>query len=243
MGVPPDSFGVMRSKTHGMDQKLIKSGEFRWVWYKLIPTNVKTAVFRLNPVHYTFSAKNTLPSGTIYAVFAGIPQQSFSWEINAHISFALQPEALIPLVAAHTIDSQEALAFYEQDIAEQIAAFILRGMNSGAEFAEYTEALLKNGESPELEQQIAKEFPLITQLSLRVSSATVPDFALYRQTRALYEVYIAFQKEQVSISMQEKVKERIALYQRFDELERYGQLLTKFPVLLDYLLIENGKDK
>ena len=47
--VPVGSYGVIASKTHGVDPQLVKSGEFRWVWYKLIPTNVKIAVFSPEP--------------------------------------------------------------------------------------------------------------------------------------------------------------------------------------------------
>ena len=236
LGVPPDAYGIIRSKTHGIDSRLVKPGEFMWVWYKLIPTNAQTTIFRLNPVRHEFSARNTLPSGNTYAAFAGITG-NFSWAISASFSFSLQPESLVSLVTVNNISSQEELVSYGNDLAKQIEAYILRCMNYDDTFAEYIEELLKNGESPELIQKIQQEFPAIIYFSIQIKSATLPDFALYRQAKELYEVYVAIQKEQIPVDLQNKTKDRIEAYHRFYELEQYGLLLTRYPVLLDYLKI------
>jgi hypothetical protein len=240
IGVPPDSVGVVRSKTHGTDPRPIKPGEFRWLWYKLIPTNAKTAVFRLNTVYRDFSAGNYLPSGQVYSAFSGI-EGNFSWKISAVLSFNLRPEALISPVTVHNICTQEELAVYERDIAGQIEAFIMRHLALGGTFASQFETLLKNGESPELNREIAGQFPAVTNFSLRVKSADIPDFDLYRQVKGLYDDYIAGQKEYISENLEGKVKNRIESALRLDELERYGVLLTKYPVLLEYLALENGR--
>ena len=72
MSVPVGYYGVINSKTHGVNPELVRSGEFRWIWYKLIPTNVNIAVFRLDPVNFTMNFSSSLPSGDTYASFAGI---------------------------------------------------------------------------------------------------------------------------------------------------------------------------
>jgi len=228
-GVPPDSYGFIRSKTHGLDTHIIKPGEFRWVWYKLIPTNASTVVFRLNPVNYEFSSQGTLPSGRLYAAFVGM-EDDFSWQLRAAFSFTLRPEALAPLLSAQTISDQESLARYEQELAGDIELFILRRIDA-------LEGLLRDGESPELEREIQGQFPLITNFSVRVKSAQFPHFALYRQAQELYEQFVTLQKDMMSGEMREKAKNRIDSYHRFDELEQYGALLTKYPILLDYLKI------
>ena len=229
-GIPPDAYGLIRSKTHGLDTQLVVPGEFRWVWYKLIPTNATTVVFRLNPVNRDFSARDTLPSGRIYAAFTGI-EGDFSWEIRAAFSFSLRPEALIPLVTGQNIGSQEELAYYERELAAEIETFILRRMDT-------LEELLKDGESPELERAVEEQFPYIERFSLRVKSAQFPNYDLYRQARGLYEQYFALQRDIMYGELREKAKNRIESYHRFEELEQYGALLTKYPILLDYLALE-----
>ncbi|MCL1931289.1 MAG: hypothetical protein FWF55_05695 [Treponema sp.] len=229
-GLPPDAYGFIRSKTHGLDTRLVVPGEFRWVWYKLIPTNATTVVFRLNPVSYEFSARDTLPSGKIYAAFAGM-ESDFSWELRAAFSFTLRPQALVTLISERNIGSQEELERYESDLAADIETFILRRMDA-------IEGLLKDGESPELERAVQEQFPLIEHFSLRVKSAQFPNFELYRQAKGLYEQYIALQRDMMTGELREKAKNRIESYHRFEELEQYGALLTKYPVLIDYLALE-----
>jgi hypothetical protein len=240
LGVPPDSVGVIRSKTHNVDPNPVRAGEFRWVWYKLIPTNVRTDIFRLNTVSREFSAKNNLPSGQVYSAFYGI-DGGFSWEMNAVFSFNLRSESLISLVTVHNISTQDELAALERDIAGQIEEFILRRFNSGGEFAGQIEDMLRNGGSSGLTTEIERAFPPVTNFSLMVKSADIPDFGLYLQIKGLYDEFMMLQKAYISESLKEKSAERVGTFLRFGELEQYGALITKYPVLLDYLALEGGK--
>jgi len=239
LGIPPDGYGVIRSKTHGLYPHLIQPGEFRWLWYKLIPTNTETAVFRLNPINHEFTTENTLPSGKVYSTFAGI-EDDFTWSINAAISFSISPDAIIPLFSANTVNSQEDLTRYEKDIAGQIEGFILRRIEQEDNSAQ-VETLLKNGENPWFETEILHEFPFLQNFSLKVKSAKYPDFTLYRQAKSLFNDYMAVQKEYASGNIREMVKTRIDSKLHFDELELYGALLTKYPILLEYMALENRK--
>jgi hypothetical protein len=239
MGVPPDAYGVIRSKSHGTDENLVKPGEFRWVWYKLIPTNAQTAVFRLDTVSREISARNTLPAADTYAAFAGM-QGDFSWELRASFSFSLSPEALVPLVATHNIGTQEELDSYEADIAGQIEAFILNRMNYSEEFALQIEAMLENSANPELNQEITRQFPQIANFSFAIQSAKLPSFTMNRLAKGLYEEFVARQREFIASELSDKALNRVETYNRFEELERYGVLLSKYPVLLDFLALEKN---
>jgi len=240
LGIPPDAYGIIQSKTHGLYPHLVQPGEFQWIWYKVIPTNTMTTVIRLNPVNYNFTAENTLPSGKVYSTFAGIDEDVFFWRINAAISFTISPDALIPLFSANTIRSQEELTRYEKDITEQIEGFILRCIQQEDNSIQI-ETLLKEGENPWFEREILKQFPYLSDFSLKIKSAKFPDFLLYRQTKGLFETYIAAQKAYATGDVRERAKNRIDSMLRFDELELYGALLTKYPILLEYLSLENGK--
>jgi len=240
LGVPPDSYGVMRSKSHGVYPRLIKPGEFTWVWYKLIPTNTTTSAFRLNPVRHAFSVKSILPSGNTYSAFAGIAGD-FSWEINADFSFSLNPESLITLVADSNIGTQEELEHYEKSLASQIEAYILRCVQSGEEFAGYIESLLKDGKSPEFERQIQGAFPFVGNFSIDIKSAHIPDYTLYNQAKDAYDSFVTLQKGIFADNLTEQAKSRFESYIRFHELEQYGFLLDKYPILLEYLMLERNK--
>jgi len=239
LGIPPDGYGVIRSKTHGLYPRIVQPGEFQWIWYKLIPTNTKTTVLHLYPVNHAFTAESTLPSGRIYSTFAGI-KGDFSWRINGAISFSINPDAIIPLFSANTINSQEDLTSYEKDIAGQIEGLIQRYIEQ-EDLSGEVETLLKDGENPWFEKEIMKQFPFLNNLSLRVKSAKFPDFELYRQAKALYENYMTIQKEYASGNIRDRAKDRIDAMFRFDELELYGELLTKYPILLEYMALDKKK--
>ena len=240
MGVPPDSYGIIRSKTHGTEERLIRPGEFVWLWYRLIPTNAQTLVFRLGTVSHEFIARDTLPSGAVYSAFAGIGGD-FSWELNAVFSFSLKPESLIPLVTSHNFSGQEELDQYISDTARQIENFLLRRMDSSEEFALQVESLLRYGESAGLEQEVLEHFTHIANFSIQVKSAVVPDFSLYSLVKGLHGEYIALQKEQLGEVLSDRARTRAETAVRFGELEMYGELLTRFPVLLDFLALENRR--
>jgi hypothetical protein len=237
--VPPGAYGLVRSKTHGDDPRPVRSGEFRWIWYKLIPTNVEITTFRLEPVTHRFTARNTLPSGDAYAAFAGTGAD-FSWELNASLSFSIDPGALVALVSDNGIGSQEALDAWEQRAAEQMGAYVLGRLSSGEMDAGRLEEILKTGSSAELEGEIQGRFPAVSKVSCVVNAAKFPDFVLYRQVRGLYEDFIARQREYVSTALGRQAENRIETQLRFDELEQYGALLVKYPVLLEYLALERG---
>jgi hypothetical protein len=237
--VPPGAYGVARSKTHGVDPRLVRSGEFRWLWYKLIPTNVEIAVFRLEPVSRQLNIQNTLPLGSSYAAFAGFPAD-FSWELKGSFSFSLNPESLVSLVSEQGISSQEALDAWQRGLAEKIEGLVMSRLNSADMSAGSLEEMLKTGSSPALETEIRRQFPQIADFSFAVTNARFPDLALYRQVRALYEDFVASQRQYVSSELGQKAENHITSQLHFEELERYGELLAKYPVLLEYLALEKG---
>lgn len=235
--VPPGSYGVINSKTHGLDPELVHSGEFRWVWYKLIPTNVQISVFTLEPETSAVHFSGALPSGGSYAAFAGI-SADFSWEITGLISFNMNPDGLIRLVTRNNIVNQEALNNYKQGVVRQIEVIIRRMLVSGETDSSRLESFLSAGTDEKMEREIAEKFPEICDFSFVVQEARFPDFVLYREVRFLYEEFLSRQREYVSAGLGKKAETHIDSRLHFDELERYGELLTKYPILLEYLELE-----
>jgi hypothetical protein len=238
--VPPDSYGVIRSGTHGLDPNLVVPGEFGWAWYKLVPNNARTSVFRIAPVRREFLARGTLPSAGTYAAFMGL-REDFSWELGASMSFSLRPSALVGLAGSLNLGSQEDLALREGELAEEIRAFAIRWIEDAPEFAWRADSLMREGEIPELTARIARRFPEIEGFSLRITSARFPDFAMYEQARALHGEFVALQGELVSDRLTDMAARRVETFGRLEELELYGELLTRFPKLLEFLALDSGR--
>jgi len=239
--VPPGSYGVINSKTHGVDPKLVRSGEFRWVWYKLLPTNVQIAIFRIEPVKFNVNFNSSLPSGDSYASFAGLGE-NFSWELKGEISFNLDPDSLVTVVSEHNLVSQEDLDAHLRDIATGIEVIILRVLSSAETDSLRLERILAGNADAEMEREIKSKFPQIRDFSFVIQSARYPDFILYRQVRLLYEEFLTKQREYVTAAFGRRAESHIESQFRFDELERYGELLTKYPVLLEYLAMNMDAD-
>jgi hypothetical protein len=239
--VPPGYYGIISSKTHGVDPKPIKSGEFRWLWYKLIPTNAVITVFHLDPVKFNINSSSTLPSGDNYAAFVGLTSVNFSWELKAEVSFNINPDSLVHIVSAYNIKDQAALDAHLKEKAQNIENLILRTFSSSGTDSARLENIMSGKNDAELQKEIAALYPEIQDFSINVQSAKFPDFILYREVRLLYEDYLKKQRELVTAGFGKRAENHYAMQIHFEELERYGELLTKFPVLLEYLALENKK--
>ncbi|MDR0597026.1 MAG: hypothetical protein LBG14_00785 [Treponema sp.] len=235
---PPGSYGVLRSKTHGIDPAVIREGEFRWVWQKLIPTNASTLIFRPNHVNLPVSAGGTLPLAAAYAEKTGIAAD-FSYSIEADLSFSLKPDSLPSLVLTRGISDQASLEDYEKSLAREIDFFARERLEAYAA-REQISGELKPYEglraaSARLEGEIGRAFPDVENLSCLIRSARLPDYALYATARSLYGEYLNRQKELLGAELALRTEQSVNALLRFDELEKYGELLTKYPVLLQYL--------
>jgi hypothetical protein len=243
LAIPVGSYGVINSKTHGVDPRVVQPGELRWVWYKLIPTNVQIAVFRLEPAKFPVNFGSSLPSGDIYASFAGLASTDFSWNLNGEITFSIDPDKLTSLVSRHNLTGQEDLDAYLQETAQDIKVIFLRTLSTAETDNLRVERILSGSQDMEIEREIRNSFPEILGFSFVVTSARYPDFILYRHVRLLYEEFLQRQREYVSATSGVRAESHIEAQFRFIELERYGELLTKYPVLLEYLAMnKEGED-
>lgn len=238
--VPPGSYGVISSKSHGTDPDIIQAGEFRWIWYKLIPTNVNISVFRLESQRFPINFDSSLPSGDLYAQFIGLNNIDFSYELKGFISFAINPSKLISIASANGINNQEDLDNYMEAVAEKIINNINLYLSEYG--TEELELVLSGMQDINLERKILSRFPEIKDFSFVINTAKYPDFILYTEIRKIYEDFLAEQRTIVTNSFGQRAESNIRTQLHFTELERYGELLTKYPILLDYLALKGSAD-
>ncbi|MDR2537941.1 MAG: hypothetical protein LBC46_06510 [Treponema sp.] len=237
--VPADAYGVMMSKTHGLDHTLIRAGEFRWVWYKLIPGNVEIQIFRLKNMLRPVRTDGTLPSGDEYATLAG-STADFSYRVEASLSFSIKPESLTTLVNTKHINGQDGLDAFEETLADEIQAFALQRLRVYLDDELKVEELLASGSIAQLNYEIQRAFPDIESLSLVIHTPRFPDIKLYQEFRSLHQEYIARQKNYLHTEASAKAETQVSSNIRFDELARVGELLTTYPILLEYLKLETS---
>ncbi|MCL2007987.1 MAG: hypothetical protein FWG77_07865 [Treponema sp.] len=239
--VPTGSYGVMRSKTHGLDTQVIRDGEFRWLWYKLIPTNVDISVFTISPVRRSFRSTGSLSSGQIYAQSAGI-NANFTWEVAGEIRFTLRPELLPEIASREDINDDAGLRTAEENIALRIENLLIQRIRAYAEDEQRMESMVMTASLPALTREIESLFPEIENLVCTINVVRFPDFSLYRSLRSLYEDFLSHQSQILSQDLAFEAERRINTRLRLEELAQYGELLTRFPILLEYMALEHELD-
>lgn len=234
--VPTGSCGVMISKTSGVHPKPIVSGEFAWCWERLLPTNTNLLVFNLEPITVSDTLSATLPSGGTYsAMLQGTPD--FSYSVTIKTRARIRPESIVPMVEQNDLQNQS-------DLDEAMRTLIKQFNSAAVEFLLLNAQ--KNTETLSLQPLSTEEivagtnavnqFSEIEILAVETSNIKIPDMALYEFAR---KVYMQTQAQLENIpTTSEPYPAPLASSSKvsqFDSLVELGEILTKYPVLLDLL--------
>jgi hypothetical protein len=236
--VKPGEVAVLSSKTHGVSDELVEAGNFRWVWYALIPTNTTILRFHPDTFQMPFSFSGTMASGQAYAQFSGLDAASFDYRFSGRISFRIRIESLPALVRDNFMRSSEDLAAYMDKLAQDIVSGARLLLDEQTRQSGGLEALLAADLGGRLGAALQARFPLVQDLDLLLENVLLPDFDLYRQASSIYLSYLDYQELYLDASLHANAETAINTQLRIDELARYGELLDKYPGLLEYLKIE-----
>jgi hypothetical protein len=239
LAVAPGRVAVLRSKTGGVHPLVIRHGEFQWLWERLLPTNATMLEFSLERAARPLSVVGELPSASLYAAFLD-DAADFSYRIEGVVSFLPRAESLPSLTASGQIADQASLASWMEREAAAVADFAVRRVLSYAEDAGELERLSVASANPRLIADIERTFPHIEHVSCAFTSVHLPDFELYEIAKALYREYSETKRSALARRADDAAAATVQASLRFEELERYGELLSRYPVLLKYLAIEAG---
>lgn len=176
--VDPDKYGVVVSKTNGIDENVIIPGKFSWHWQFLLPTNAKVKQFTIKPVTVTKSIKGELPSGALYTSIYN-SNDNFSYYFDFDISVTVAPEAIIRLLKENIISDDEDLQKYLELSASSIAQLSADYyLNRAKEFPELSfesyrrDDLIRN-------IQYYRDYPDVELSGIALTASKIPDFKLY----------------------------------------------------------------
>ncbi len=239
LSVPVGYFGVLSSKTGGVDPLVLRGGTFRWAWERLLPTNAKTTPFLIETMAKDLSASGRLPLAEQFAAITAT-EDDFSFSVQGMLRFSLKPESLPKLVAEQGVRDQASLDAWEERSATEAADFAVRRLAAIADDAEELDYIITAGSAPRLVDELEKNFADLRILACTLRVVDFPDLALYREARKLYEEYLERRRVALTPAVRTAAGADAASRLRLEELERYGELLTKYPVLLKYLAIESS---
>lgn len=186
--VKPGESAVLVSKTGGVQQKVIESGEFLWNWEFLLPTNANLVIFKTEPKNFTKKISGILPFSDEYkSVYKNNLLPDFSYEFEFSVSLTLNSKYLPYLYKNYSIRSQENLDLYLQNCSDALFKiaedyYLERAQKNSSTRLEYISfnEIFRNSE-------FSEDFPFVILLSLNLQNYKIPDFSLYEKAKSDYE--------------------------------------------------------
>jgi len=228
----PGSYAVLVTKTGGVDGRVVAPGDFRWSAAAFLPTNVRLVRFSPGAAERTLELVGELPSAAAYSAFmAGQPD--FSYAFSARLMAAPDPADLPALYERWGVADDEALSAWldsEMDLAASDLGVALRSAMGGS--GDIDEASLALA--------VSSSHPALDVRGVRIVSSRTPDPRLYEEARRLYSSYMERFRASVEPALAAASGLAAEEQVRIDVLKRYGELLERYPALVDYLAIQAG---
>ncbi len=236
-----NEYAVIFTKTRGWDTHVTKPGSFAWRWERLIPTNLTLHVYDITPQFKSFGYDGTLPSGQLYASMLD-PAPDFSYSVEFGISYTLSVDSLPDLAADKHILPENLEEYYRQigDALGTKASVELNRLAGDESFSSQLAVV-----SPEvgaiLADRLQSSFPEVTINEIVPVEVSLPDIELYRISKEQY-LTMARNREQSRLdTVEQVVQTEQRAQQHFSILERYGRLLSEYPVLMDLFTLKEGR--
>ncbi|MFW5843649.1 MAG: hypothetical protein ACOCW6_06960 [Spirochaetota bacterium] len=241
--LPPGTVGVIFTKTSGWDSEVIDAGEFSWRWEALLPTNLTLHMVDIDPVTVGVSSTGNLPSGPLYGGFLeGSP--TFEYEVRFDVTYRINPEELPRLLEEGVVEGSDVADWYDS-MNDSIEAEALELVSEAMESVSETSA----GErvslfAESMEERLVGAVPDAEIVSVLPRRISLPDIGLYREARELYLGAMEVRGEAIEEAMASASTEEVFEEARLATLRRYGEVLSEYPVLLEYFSLgaEEGVD-
>ena len=227
--LPAGSHTVIHTKTKGFEEKVFTHDTFTWRWERLIPTNLKMYSFQLEPVEISnVRVRGTLPSGGTYSsVLADSPD--FAYDLEFNLRMFLAPENLPQLVEKEAVEP-ETISDWHIDksiiVVGLLEQFILKEPDSvfrSGYLAQWEKMLLEN-----------ESLSAFQKIEITPVNVTVPDMDLYNEAKRIYFALANAREEKDLTAIQSEQVNLAAL-------KDYGELLTEYPILIQYLYLKELK--
>jgi len=236
--LPENTYAVLFSKTGGYDSQILEPAKFNWKWERILPTNSKLIKFHIENRSIILEYKGELPSSELYSSIT--PQNpDFSYNITFSINYRLDENSLPRLLSDGLIDNNNLEGFYSTIESE----FIQIMKNRSTDFFIQNLTIDSNAYS-DLEsiirEKLKDRYQFINIGNLTIQYISFPDLQLYDKTREIYFQILDKRKETEIASEQWAIESKINLDTKLEILTKYGELLTKYPILVDYFALDPG---
>jgi len=219
--VPENNVALGFSTLTGYDTNLMKSGQINWRWQKLIPTTYTVRIYELDTVNTDIEVAVKLPSGDLYSsVMDGSPD--FSLSAKFAISYKVKEDSLYGMITGGEI-GENGLAQFYADVDARVKS---AASNLMASSPQDIATLLKTA--------IQNQIPGIKLLQLDIIYLNFPDMELYNAAKRRYMEMQSQKQKMIEERDKENTTYTSEIDRRIELLKRYGELLTQYPILIEY---------
>lgn len=234
--IDKDMYGVTHTRTSGYSEKVLESGSFSWSALSIIPKNMTIIQIPSSRRNVYMTMHGQLPSSDLYASMS-IGSPDFSFDAVLEIPYAISRDACVDLVSEYGLNSTNIYTWFSatdekiRRVAQEMLTFLLAESESAAADTQVLSA--------ELARELDAYFP---ELDFGEASATFsksPDMRLYHANKAEYARIQSLKTQALEASISDTPSKTAEDILYLDRLDSYGRLLTEYPVLLEYLRLEN----
>lgn len=232
-----DTFGVVFTKTGGWEDTALAPGDFAWRVQRLLPTNLTLHLFPVTPRAAAIDLRGSLPSATEYGSLLESPAP-FSYAISLDIVYRLRPAALPRLARTDGLRADTMNAYYER-MEDQMNALVSEAVLSVVKDAPQPDSGVSATRilADSVTETIGGAFPDIELISVSPRRVDLPDPALYEETRRRYLAILDARSQAMQDAAGLLAEQQTDAEASLSRLERYGDILTRYPVLLDYFTL------
>jgi hypothetical protein len=233
----PGTTAVLFSKTSGWSSEPYEAGNFAWAWQLLVPTNATLYVFDETSREVRIESSSLLPSADLYAAYLA-DEPRMTQRFRGTVRYRISAPAIAQL-APLGLRPEEVDRWYD-DMDARVTSLTMRIVAEAIETAQAE--LSAEALTALITREIASALPDLSLISVVVHELTLPDIELYRLGRSSYVAVQEARRAALVSAAQDLAVVQATRDQQFLTFERYGQILTEYPVLLEYLEIAAQND-
>lgn len=234
--LPENTYAVLFSKTSGYDKKVLEPGQFNWKWERILPTNSKLIKIQIENRSVELNFTGELLSSQLYSSI--LPQEpDFSYNMTFSISYRLNKDYLPQLLDEKILDGPDLKSLYNRIEAEYVKIVKERTLDYFTVNLNVDSKAYRDLENILLEK-IKTRYYYIEIQSLVMEFINIPDLELYNKSRNIYFQILDERRETEIASERWAIQSKVNLDTKLEILSKYGELLSKYPILVDYFALD-----
>lgn len=183
--VSPDSIGIVKSKTCGIQKEPVCPGKFAWNWEFLLPTNTKLEVFALKPYSVSKNVSGELPSAGLYSTLLK-SNANFGYNFDFDFSVNIPAESIVSLYEQLVFSDQEGLERYIDQTCDSAAKMLSAAIMQKLENDPFFQPATLTGEDLLSLVDLNKKITGVQFSSVVLKGCSYPDYSMYKTVRAAF---------------------------------------------------------